>query len=415
MSLSRSAWVVDGVTSLERFIDLLDLTNERLAKLLAEWGEPAYRAKQLEHWIYRELVVDFEKMTNLPAGLRARLAQSARIGLPRTVAETTSADGLTLKALLSLEDGQTVEAVLMRYPDAPASPQLAEPAENGREAMAPLGKGAADNGPAAPGFKRRTVCISTQVGCPIGCPFCATGQAGYVRNLTPGEITAQVLHFARSGERLTNVVIMGMGEPFMKFDVTWQAIQSLTDPDRFGMAARRITVSTSGEIPGIERMAREKLQVNLAVSLHAPDNELRDVLVPLNRKYPLQELMRSVRSYVAKTHRRVTFEYALMDHVNDRPDQARALAEVLHGLLCHVNLIPLNPTPASPYGRPPAERVSLFERILREAGIPTTMRVEKGIEIAAGCGQLRQRASTGGLSDPLAASKADGRVTLNRK
>ena len=212
--------------------------------------------------------------------------------------------------------------------------------------------------------------------------------------MTPGEIVAQVLHFARqlSPATLTNIVIMGMGEPFIKFDVTWQAIETLTDPARFGMGARRITVSTSGEIPGIERLTRETLrvQVNLAISLHAPDDELRDALVPLNRKYPLQDLMRAVRAYADKTRRRVTFEYALMDGVNDKPEQARALAQMLRGLLCHVNLIPLNPTAASPYGRTPYERVKAFEQVLRDAGIPTTLRVEKGSEIAAGCGQLRQ-------------------------
>ncbi len=358
-------------------IDILDLTKDQLGDLLVSWDEPSFRAAQVERWVYKELATDFQTMTDLPRGLRERLAESARIGVPRVVAETASADELTRKALLALNDERTIETVLMLYPDAPGSPQLQEPS---------------GESPAAR-YQRRTVCISTQVGCPIGCPFCATGQAGYVRNLTPGEIVAQVLHYARIAGPLTNVVIMGMGEPFMKFDVTWQAIESLVSPARFGMGARRITVSTSGEIPGIERMAREKLQVNLAVSLHAPEDDLRDVLVPLNRKYPLKGLMRAVRAYVAHTHRRVTFEYALMDKVNDRPEQAEALAQLLRGLLCHVNLIPLNPTPASPYGRTPYERVRQFESILVGAGIPTTLRVEKGIEIAAGCGQLRQQAS----------------------
>lgn len=358
-------------------IDILDLTKDQLSDLLVSWGEPSFRAAQVERWVYKELATDFQAMTDLPRSLRERLAESARLGVPHVVAETVSADELTRKALLALNDGQTIETVLMLYPDAPGSPQLQEPS---------------GESPAAR-YQRRTVCISTQVGCPIGCPFCATGQAGYVRNLTPGEIVAQVLHFARIAGPLTNVVIMGMGEPFMKFDVTWQAIESLVDPARFGMGARRITVSTSGEIPGIERMAREKLQVNLAVSLHAPADDLRDVLVPLNRKYPLKDLMRAVRAYVAHTHRRVTFEYALMDKVNDRPEQAEALGQLLRGLLCHVNLIPLNPTPASPYGRTPYERVRQFESTLIGAGIPTTLRVEKGIEIAAGCGQLKQRAS----------------------
>ncbi len=374
-------------------IDLLNLTKEQGRDLFESWGEPAFRAAQVDGWIYRKLVTEFDAMTDLPRDLRARLSESTKIGAPRAITETSSADGLTRKALLQLDDGQTIETVLMLYPDAPGSPSNEEP-----RAM-----------------KRRTVCISTQVGCPIGCPFCATGQAGYIRNLTPGEIVAQVLHFARDASPdassramlaanrtgnpprddaspLTNVVIMGMGEPFMKFDVTWQAIESLTDPDRFGMGARRITVSTSGEIPGIERMAREtpRRQINLAVSLHAPDDALRDILVPLNRKYPLKDLMRAVRAYVEKTRRRVTFEYALMDNVNDRPEQARALAQMLSGMLCHVNLIPLNPTATETYRRSPYERVKQFEKILREANIPTTLRVEKGIEIAAGCGQLRQ-------------------------
>lgn len=351
-------------------IDLLNLTNLQLLGLLDSWEQPAYRAAQIDRWIYRELVPDFGAMTNLPRDLRERLTHETRIGIPQVIAQTESADGLTRKVLLQLDDGQTVETVLMLYVDAP-SPQL-EVAET----------------------KRRTVCISTQVGCPIGCPFCATGQAGYIRNLQPGEIVAQVLHFARElkPDTLTNVVIMGMGEPFMKFGVTWQAIEALTDANRFGMSARRITVSTAGEVPGIVRMAKDakRLQVNLAVSLHAPDDRLRNTLVPLNRKYPLPELMRAVRGYIEQTRRRVTFEYALMDKVNDAPAQARALAQLLRGTLCHVNLIPLNPTAASPYGRTPNARVKQFQGILSQAGIPTTLRVEKGIEIAAGCGQLRQ-------------------------
>lgn len=347
-------------------INLLDLTKEQQHHLLTSWGQPAYRAAQLDRWIYRELVTDLGAMTDLPHDLRKQLNASTRIGAPRVIAETNSADGMTRKSLFQLNDGQTIEAVLMRAEMLDQTPRPA----------------------------RRTVCISTQVGCPIGCPFCATGQAGYIRNLTHGEIVAQVLHFARAvrPETLTNIVVMGMGEPLMKFDVTWQAIASLTDPARFGMGARRITISTAGEIPGIERLAREPLQINLAISLHAPDDALRDVLVPLNRKYPLRDLMRAARAYVKQTRRRVTFEYALMDSINDKPEQARTLVHMLHGLLCHVNLIPLNPTSASPYRRSPDERVRAFEKVLRDANIPTTLRVERGIEIAAGCGQLRQMA-----------------------
>lgn len=352
--------------------DLLDLTSAQLRDLLISWSEAGYRAGQIDRWVYRELATDFEAMTDLPRDLREKLAQSLSIGVPGIAAETVSADGLTRKLLLSLSDGQTIETVLMLYADAPGSPELAEPAGEQTD------------------FQRRTVCISTQVGCPIGCPFCATGQAGYIRNLSPGEIVAQVLCMERIAGPPTNIVFMGMGEPLMKFDLTWQAVESLTDPTRLGMGARRITISTSGEIPGIQRMAQAHTQVNLAISLHAPDDKLRNVLVPLNRRYPLADLMRAVRAYVQQTHRRVTFEYALMDRVNDSPEQARALAQMLQGLLCHVNLIPLNPTAASPYGRTPHVRVQEFEHVLRQAHIATTLRVEKGIEIAAGCGQLKQ-------------------------
>ena len=353
-------------------IDLLNLTKAGLRDWVASLGEPEYRAGQLDHWIYRELVWDFNAMTDLPRGLRVRLDSEARIGIPKTVAESASVDGLTRKILLRLEDEHTIETVLMLYQDAPNSPELEEPHNPG------------------PDFKRRTVCISTQVGCPIGCPFCATGQAGYIRNLSPGEIVAQVLAIARMASPITNVVVMGMGEPLLNYAATWQAIESLTDSERLGLGARRITVSTSGEVPGIHRLAQEKLQINLAVSLHAPDDAVRNVLVPLNRKYPLKELMPAVREYSARTRRRITFEYALIDKVNDRPEQARALTLLLKGLLCHVNLIPLNPTPGSPYQRTPYGQVKAFERILQGAGIPTTLRVEKGIEISAGCGQLRQ-------------------------
>lgn len=347
-------------------LDLLDLNKKELRDLVGSLGEPEFRTAQIERWLYHDLVTDFDAMKNLPREFRAQLSRVARIGAPQEIARSRSRDGMTRKTLLDLGDRNTVESVLMLYDDTPSEEK--------------------------PRLARRTVCISTQVGCPVGCPFCATGQAGYVRNLTSGEIIVQVLHFARElrPKLVTNVVIMGMGEPFMKFDVTWQAIEAFTDSERFGLGARHITVSTSGQVPGIERMTNEKLQVNLAVSLHAPDDKLRDVLVPLNRKYPLRELLRAIRGYIAKTRRRVTFEYALMDHVNDSPEQARALAQLIGDMLCHVNLIPLNPTATEKFSRTPYGRVKQFEKILRDAGIPTTLRVEKGIEIAAGCGQLRQ-------------------------
>lgn len=359
-------------------IDLLNLDTHELTGLVSSWDEPVYRVKQIQRWMYHELVDSFDAMSNLPHALRARLEQETTIGTLTLIASQDSADGLTQKALFQMTDGQTVETVLMRYLDAPGSPE--------------------DNAD-APNVARRTVCISTQVGCPVGCPFCETGQAGFVRNLTLGEIAAQVLYFARAQKRaghelpLTNIVIMGMGEPFMKFNVTWRAIQAFTDNARFGMGARRVTVSTSGYVDGIEKLIETNSQVNLAVSLHAANDALRDVLVPVNRKYPLRDLMHACREYVRATHRRITFEYALMDGINDSAEQAHEVAQLLRGLLCHVNLIPLNPTSESPYQRTPYARVKQFEKILRDAGIPTTLRVEKGIEIAAGCGQLRQQIS----------------------
>ncbi len=360
----------------DKRIDLLNLDTNELTGLVASWNEPVYRVKQIQRWLYHELVDDFDAMSNLPLSLRARLQAETTIGTLTPIASQESADGLTDKVLFRMSDGQTVETVLMRYLDAPGSPEdAADP----------------------PNVARRTVCLSTQVGCPVGCPFCETGQAGYIRNLTLGEIVAQLLYFARQQKRagyanpLTNIVIMGMGEPFLKFNVTWRAIQAFTDPARLGMGARRITVSTSGYIDGIRSLIEKDSQVNLAVSLHAPDDTLRDELVPVNRRYPLRDLMSACRDYVRATHRRVTFEYALMDGINDSPEQAKATAALLKGLLCHVNLIPLNPTSESPYQRTPYARVQEFERVLRAANIPTTLRVEKGIEIAAGCGQLRQQ------------------------
>lgn len=374
--------------------DLLAVSPSGLKRLLAEWGEQPYRAGQIQHGIYRSLANEFVLMTDLPIPLRNRLQDSSRIGALAPRMEQSSADGLTRKVLFDLDDGQSLETVLMLYADAPSA-------------------GEAGDSLVVRADVRRTVCISTQVGCAIRCPFCATGQAGFSRNLNAGEIIGQVLYFARETKRLgyeemplTHVVIMGMGEPLLNFDATWQAIEALTDHARFGLGARRITVSTSGLIPGIKRLADKASQINLAVSLHAPHDELRNVLVPINRRYPLADLLEACRQYVARTRRRITFEYALMDGVNDGRNQARAVARLLQGLLCHVNLIPLNPTPGSVYRRPPYERVLSFERELRDAGIPVTMRVEKGIEIAAGCGQLRQAAAKPRSAGPASMSAA---------
>ncbi len=338
---------------------LYDLDYPALSALLTEWGEPTYRARQLWEWLYVRLADSFDQMTSLPQRLRERLAAETTIGVPETVDVLHSADGETRKDLLRLADGETVETVLMRYE------------------------------------RRWTACISTQVGCPIGCVFCATGQAGFRRNLTSGEIVAQALHFARmlhiQNERLSNVVLMGMGEPLLNYDATCAAIQRLTDPQGFGFSQRRITLSTVGILPAIKRLAAADPQITLAVSLHAATDALRNDLVPINRRYGLDALFEACHGYFERTGRRISFEWALIEGVNDTPEQAQALAARLTGFSAHVNLIPLNPT-AGYAGSPPSrQRITAFTAVLTRHHIPYTLRLRRGIDIQAGCGQLRQR------------------------
>jgi 23S rRNA (adenine2503-C2)-methyltransferase len=316
-------------------------------------------------------------MTDLPAGLRARLREETQIELLAPVAETASRDGNTVKTLFRLHDGQLIETVLMQYD------------------------------------RRRTVCISSQAGCAMGCVFCATAQMGLQRNLTAGEIVAQVLYFERwlrrqredtasaaagatPGTGVTNVVVMGMGEPLANYQNLWQALRTLTDAAGYNMGARKITVSTVGLVPGIDRFAEEDLQVNLAVSLHAPNDDLRSLLVPVNHRYPIAEVMAACRRYVARTRRRISFEYAMMRGINDSQELAEQLAGLLQGMLCHVNLIPLNPVAGSPYQPSRREDVDAFVETLRGRGIPVTLRVRRGIDIDAGCGQLRARVAAQG-------------------
>jgi 23S rRNA (adenine2503-C2)-methyltransferase len=361
-----------------RRLDILDLTFPALQARFAEWGEPRFRAQQLWRWIYVHLADDFEQMTNLPRALRERLAPLYRLDPLRPVGEQVAEDGLTRKALLELPDGATIESVLMAY----------EPVDGV--------------------YSRHTVCVSTQVGCPIGCAFCATGQSGFVRDLSTAEIVAQPLYFARllraSNQAVSNVVVMGMGEPLLNYDRVWQAIETWNDHQGFNLGARKITLSTAGYVPGIERLAGERLQVGLAVSLHAVDDALRDQLVPLNRRYPLAVLLAALRDYQARTGRRITVEYALIEGLNDDPLQATYLANMLRGLDSHVNLIPLNPTAGSPYRPSPQPRVDAFQQALVERGVPATVRLRRGIDIQAGCGQLRQRDQEGraAATDPLA-------------
>jgi 23S rRNA (adenine2503-C2)-methyltransferase len=341
---------------------IYDLSFDELTARLAQWGQPAYRARQLRGWLYKRLVSSFDEMTDLPASLRERLAREFRIDPVEEALTVRSADGSTRKALLRLHDGQTIETVLMEY----------EATERGRG--------------------RATVCVSTQAGCAMACVFCATGQQGFVRNLTSGEVVGQVVHFARllraEGGHVTNLVFMGMGEPLANYEQTVKAIRTLADPNGFGLGQRHMTLSTVGLVPMIRRFAREGLQVGLAISLHTPDDEQRRRLVP-TAKHGVREILDAAEEWSRATGRRFSVEYALVDQENDRPEQAAALADLLDGIPCHVNLIPVNPTanPATPRSR--RSRVLAFQRALQERGINATVRAEKGIDIAAGCGQLR--------------------------
>jgi len=335
---------------------IFDVSSTDLAEVMVQWQQPAYRAEQIENWLYQRYVADPTQFMNLPKILRQQLAESYHFTPLTSHLSIDSTDGHTHKTLFTLIDGRQIETVLMRYD------------------------------------KRYTLCISTQAGCAMACPFCATGQMGFMRNLTSGEIVAQVLHYARvlQGENLhvTNIVFMGMGEPLANYAATWDAVRRLNDPLGFNLGARHMTISTVGLVPAIRRMSKEPEQIGLAVSLHAPNDELRDTIVPINRRYPIAMLIQSISDYIAVTKRRVTFEYALMDNLNDSEAQADELAALISRLTCHVNLIPLNPTPNSPWSGSPDTRVYAFRDRLEAAGIPTTVRVRRGIDIAAGCGQL---------------------------
>jgi 23S rRNA (adenine2503-C2)-methyltransferase len=336
----------------------LDLPH--LAETLESWGEPPYRARQIWQGLYRQLWDSPEQFTSLPLSLRDQFGE--HLSFAHLTAETVldSTDGETRKTLFRLPDGHPLEAVLMRY------------------------------------AKRRTLCISTQAGCAMGCVFCATGQMGFRRNLSSGEIVEQVLYYARllaeQGQRVTNVVVMGMGEPFHNYDATLAAIERLSHPESYNLGARRFTISTVGLTPMIRRFTKERRQINLAISLHAADDELRSSMLPVNRKYPLEQLMQACRDYVDQTHRRITFEWALIREVNDTPEQARKLSRLLTGLICHVNVIPLNPTAQYAGQATTLERARAFQAILEDNGISCTIRLRRGIDIQAGCGQLAGKA-----------------------
>jgi 23S rRNA (adenine2503-C2)-methyltransferase len=340
-----------------RPLGLFDLTLDELIVWMKEHGQPAYRAKQIYAFAYKQLVNSYDQMTNLPNSLRSTLAEELPMGTMQTVNEVQTSNGDTVKTLYETATGDLVETVLMLYES------------------------------------RATVCVSCQVGCAVGCAFCATGLMGLDRNLTTGEMVVQVLGAARGakarGRSLSNLVMMGMGEPFHNYPATIKLLRILNDPDGFGMGARRMTISTSGVVPFIDRLADEPLQINLAVSLHAPNDELRSSLVPINRKHPVGELMEALDRYTDKTGRRVSFEYALMSGINDSDEIADEFARLIRGRLCHVNLIPLNPVSVLPYERPTPERIERFASRVAVSGIPVTVRYSRGVDISAACGQLR--------------------------
>jgi 23S rRNA (adenine2503-C2)-methyltransferase len=343
---------------------LTDMNASELQKIMKSIGEPSYRTKQLQQWIYKKLAISFDEMTDLPQSLRSKLKEKMCLHSIHK-SHVMSGHSNTMKILFTLEDGKTIESALMHYP-------------------------------AAMGKERNTVCISTQVGCPIGCPFCATGQQGFERNLTSGEIIDQVLNCGRylqdtNSGKITNIVFMGMGEPFANYDALWQAIERLNSEDMFGLGARSMVISTSGLVPQINRLSREKLQVGLSISLHAADDMLRNKLVPVNQRYPLKELMTACRNYFDITGRRISFEYALFNSINDSLVHAHLLAHLLNGFNCHVNLIPSNNTSNPAYCAPPQFVIMAFKQELERLNINVTLRQLRGQDINAGCGQLRSR------------------------
>jgi 23S rRNA (adenine2503-C2)-methyltransferase len=338
------------------------LTPDALAGWFAERGHPGYRARQVLDAAWRGRQASFDEILTLPSALRAELAEAFRFD---TVGETEIrlTDGvLTEKAVHRLSDGLLVESVLMHYPARPES----------RE--------------------RHTLCISSQAGCAVGCPFCATGELGMERDLETSEIVDQVRHAARrlaaDGRHLTNVVFMGMGEPLLNLDRVLESIEALNDPERFGLGARHITVSSSGVVPGIRRLTGLGPQFTLAISLHAARNALRDVLVPLNRRWPVEEVVAAAREHAQVTGRRVTYEVTMIDGINDTDVDADAMADLLRNEHSHVNLIPMNAVAHTPWTGTPIPRVERFAERLRAAGIATTIRFNRGTEIGAACGQL---------------------------
>ncbi len=338
----------------DAFPDLANLELAAIEQAFEDAGLPRFRARQVFHWIYRKDVTDFQSMTDLPRQLRTRLAESFRISTPQLVHEARSIDG-TRKFLFELSDGRRIESVYI--PDTP----------------------------------KQTFCISSQVGCAMDCDFCLTGKMGFVRNLTPAEITGQVRVLASATGLLDkpfNIVLMGMGEPLHNYDAVMASMRTLAEEQGLAVSPRRVTLSTVGVLPAMQRLAAEPVMPNLAVSLHATTNATRDKIAPINRKYPLEDLLEACRQFPLKRRNRITFEYVLLAGVNDTPEDARRLVKLLGDIKAKVNLLPLNAAPGIPYERPSDGRVNAFAQILADHHITVSVRKSRGRDIRAACGQL---------------------------
>ena len=341
--------------------DIKSLEFHDLEKQVRELGQPDYRARQIADWLYKKRAQSFDEMTDLPREVRVRLAERFAFDKIDIVRVLGSRD-TTRKFLFRLADENLIESVLI-----PASPALYGSRSD-----------------------RRTICVSTQVGCAYGCKFCASGLDGFSRNLRPNEIVDQIIAVERaSGEKIDNIVFMGMGEPLANLTNLMRAIRIINAPWGLGIGARHITVSTSGLAPQIRKLADEQLQIRLAISLHGATDDVRNQIMPINRRYNLETLLAACDYYVSKKKQRLTFEYILIDHVNDSPDQARRLGRIAHRLGAKVNLIPYNTVEGLPWSRPSREQQEQFLSILRQTGTPATLRREKGHDIDAACGQLR--------------------------
>ena len=329
-------------------------TPEQLTALMKELGQPAFRAKQIFHWLHQKLVTEFSAMTDQPKALLARLEEGYTIAAPAIARRQQSKDG-TVKYLFALEDGNCIETVIMRY------------------------------------HYGVTACVSTQVGCRMGCRFCASTQAGRVRNLEAGEIAAQIYTAQKDvGERISHIVLMGIGEPLDNFDNVMDFLSIISSPDGVNIGMRNISLSTCGVVPMIDKLAEKKLQLTLSISLHAPNDEMRSKMMPVNDAYPVAQLIAACRRYQQTTGRRVSFEYSMVRGVNDSPATARELAALIRGMGAHVNLIPINPVDGSPYSATDAENVKRFQSLLTDLGVNATVRRRLGSDISAACGQLRR-------------------------